>query len=130
MSSDELQARVQRIEEDLRSLHDVVAVLAAADSHAVKQVIRDVFSDPRTVIVYRGIQQGMTQVEIGTALKARGLKKYFQPDVSRTVGLLEDKGFVEKPPKGAHVTRTGWNQYGLEKHLRKTLRDAEIDDLN
>lgn len=130
MSSDELQARIQRIEEDVRGLHDVVAVLAAADSHAVKQAIRDVFSDPRAVIIYRGIQRGMTQTEIGAALKARGLRNYFQQDVSKTVGLLEDRGFVEKPPKGPHVARTGWNKYGLEKVLRKTLRDAGIDELS
>lgn len=129
MSSDELQARIQRIEEDLRSLHDVVAVLAAADSDAVKQVIHSVFSDPRTVIIYRGVQRGMTQAQIGAALKERGLKKNFQPDVSKTVRMLEDKGFVEKPPQGAHVPRTGWNKYGLERFVRKTLRDAGIDDL-
>jgi hypothetical protein len=129
VSSDELQARIQRIEADLRSLHDVVAVLAAADSHAVRQVIRDVFSDARTVIIYRGIQLGMTQTEIGAALKTRGLKSHFQSDVSKTVGLLEDKGFVEKPPKGQHVARTGWNRYGLEKFMRKTLRDGAIHDL-
>jgi hypothetical protein len=130
VTSDQLEARIQRIEEDLRSLHDVVAVLAAANPDAVKQVIRNVFSDPRTVIIYRGIQQGRTQTEIGVALKDRGLKKYFQQDVSKTVGILEDKGFVEKPPKGGHVTRAGWNKYGLEKFLRKTLRDAGIDDLD
>ena len=129
MSADELQARIQRIEQDLRNLHDVVAVLASTDGDAVRRFIDEIFTDPRTAIIYRGIQQGLTQTQIGTALKQRGLKLYFQPDVSKTVVMLEEKGFVEKPAKGSHVVRSGWKRYGLEKRLRKTLRDAKIDDL-
>ena len=129
MSGDELQARVQRIEADVRGLHETVDVLAVVGGDGAKKLIRDVFSDARTVIIFRGIQKGKTQLEIAAALKERGLKKYFQPDVSRTVAMLEDNGFVEKPPRGSHVVRMGWNKYGLERMLKKTLRDAQVDDL-
>lgn len=120
---------MQRIEADVRGLHEKVAVLAAVDSGAAKQRIVDTFSDARTVIIYRGIQAGLTQQEIASALKVRGLSQPQQQRVSSTTSELEDLGFVERTPKGKYVPTAGWESFGLEKVLRKTLRDAKVDGL-
>jgi hypothetical protein len=131
MSGDQLQARIQRIESDVRSLRETVSVLAAVDSGTAKKLIKDTFASPRNVIIYRGLQRGMTQTEIATALRERELKANAQQQqVSKTIRDLEDLGFVEKTPKGTYVPKSGWGSFGLEKVLRKTLRDAKIDDLS
>lgn len=62
MADDHTQARLQRIEDHLRSLDDRVSVLSAVDSGAAKERIAETFgSDPRTVVIYRGVQAGLTQ---------------------------------------------------------------------
>lgn len=128
MSADELQARIQRIEADVRGLRETVSVLAAVDSGTAKKLIKETFSDPRTVIIFRGIQKGMTQAQIAAALKERGLKTNAQQQqVSKTIRDLEDLGFVEKSKKEKYVPKSGWESFGLEKLLRKTLRDAKIE---
>ena len=131
MSGDALQARMQRIEADVRGLHEKVAVLAAVDSGVAKQLIKDTFSDPRTVLIYRGIQRGMTQTAIAKALKERGVKTNAQQQqVSKTIRDLEDLGFVEMTRKSKYVPKAGWESFGLDKVLRKTLRDAGIEGLD
>ncbi len=131
MTEDQLQARMQRIEADVRGLHEKVGVLAAVDSGAAKKRIAETFSVARTVIIYGGIKAGMTQAGIAEALKERGLTKGAQQQqVSATIRELEDLGFVEKTPKGKYVPTPGWETFGLEKVLRKTLRDAKVDGLS
>lgn len=130
MSDEQLQARMQRIEADVRGLHEKVAVLAAVDSGAAKKRIADTFSNPRTAIIYRGIQAGKTQGQIATALKERGLPTGAQQQqVSTTIRELEDLGFVQQAPKGKYIPTPGWGSFGLEKVIRKTLREAQVSDL-
>jgi hypothetical protein len=130
VTEDQLQARMQRIEADVRGLHEKVGVLAAVDSGGAKKRIADTFSAPRTVIIYRGLKAGMTQAQIASSLKERGLTKGAQQQqVSATIRELEDLGFVEKTPRGKYVATAGWETFGLEKVLRKTLRDGRVDDL-
>ncbi len=108
----------------------MVSVLAAVDSREAKALIEETFASPRNVVIFRGIQRGMTQAQIATALKERDLKKNAQqPQVSKTICHLEDLGFVEKTPKGTYVPKAGWDSFGLEKTLRKTLRSAGLNDL-
>src|SRR5205823_13898510 len=64
MADDVNQARLQRIEDHLRSLDARVSVLSAVDSGEVKKRIAATFSDPRMVIIYRGVQAGLTQQQI------------------------------------------------------------------
>ena len=131
MSNDQLQARMQRIEADVRGLHEKVAVLAAVDGGAARARIVESFSEVRTVIIYRGIKAGMTQQQIASALKARGLTTGAQQQqVSSTIRELEDLGFVERTPKGKYVPIAGWESFGLDKVLRKRLRDSKVDDLS
>jgi hypothetical protein len=131
MSGDQLQARMQRIEADVRGLHEKVAVLAAVDSGAARKRIADTFSDPRTVIIYRGIQAGKTQKEIAEALVERGLTKGAQQQqVSTTTRKLEDLGFVEQTAKRKYVPTPGWDSFGLDKVLRRVLRDAKVNGLS
>lgn len=130
MSGDHLQARIQRIEADVRGLRETVSVLAAVDSAEAKALIEETFGSPRNVVILRGIQLGMTQAQIARALKERDLKTNAQQQqVSKTIRDLEDLGFVEKTPKGTYVPKAGWDAFGLERTLRKTLRSAGINDL-
>jgi len=130
VSNDQLQARMQRIEADVRGLHEKVAVLAAVDSGAARRRIAETFADPRTVVIYRGLQLGLTQTQIAGALRARGLSKGAQQQqVSTTTRDLEDLGFVERTTKRKYVPTPGWDSFGLEKVLRRTLRTASVDDL-
>lgn len=126
------QARLQRMEEDLRSLKQQVSVLSVVEDPAVRKKIQDTFGDdPRSVIIYRGVERGMTQVQIAAALRERGLPRAQQPRVSETLDELVDRGFVRKAPKGRYVPRDerAYADFGLEKVLRRALRNHGIDDL-
>ncbi len=130
MSSDHTQARLQRIEKDVRELAATVSVLAAVDDGAAKQRIQDTFgSDPRVVIIYRGVQKEMTQQEIANALKERNLPGATQPRVSETLDYLEQRRFIDRAPKGARNVVLGWDKFGLERVLRKTLKTNDVADL-
>lgn len=126
---DHTQARLQRIEDHLNNLDKRVSVLSAVDDSQIRQRLRDIFKEARTVIIYRGVQRGLTQKKIAAALKERRLPLADQPAVSRTLTDLEEKHFVRKVAGGGYVMRDGWNDFGLEKALKKTLRDADINDL-
>jgi hypothetical protein len=131
MSSDHTQARLQRIEKDVRNLSATVSVLAAVDSGAAKERIDRTFgSDPRMVIIYRGVQRGLTQQQIADAVKERGLPAATQQRVSDALAELEDQRFIERPPKGPPVVLPGWDAFGLERVLRKTLRTHGVTDLS
>src|SRR5438132_13543956 len=123
MPSDQTNARLQRIEEDVQNLNATVSVLAAVDSGAAKGRIQDTFaSDPRMVIIYRGVQAGMKQQEIADALKQRGLPAATQPRISESLAELEEKRFVERVPKGGYVILLGWDKFGVGKVLKKSLK--------
>ena len=118
MSSDHSQARLQSIEERVANLDDTVAVLAMVDDVAAKERIERVFADdPRMVIVYRGMQRGLTQQETADALRARGLPGAQQADVSRARSVLVDEGFLKREGRDVLV-RGGWQPFGLDKALR------------
>jgi hypothetical protein len=129
MVGDVNQARLQRIEDHLRSLDARVFVLSAVDSGAAKQRIADTFGDPRTAIIYRGVQAGFTQQRIADALKERNLPRPQQQRVSDTLDELVELGFIERTKKGRFVIVDGWDAFGLERVLKKTLRASKIDDL-
>jgi hypothetical protein len=131
LSGDQLQARMQRIEDHVRSLDQKVSVLSAVDGEAAKKRVQDTFgTNPRMVIIYRGIQAGLTQQKIAEALRARNLPGAQRPRVSLAFTDLTELGFVEKTPKGPFVPIEGWNSFGLERVLRRTLRNQGIDDLS
>jgi hypothetical protein len=131
MSSDHTQARLQRIEKDVRELAATVSVLAAVDDGHAKERIQETFgSDPRMVIVYRGVQKNLTQQEIADALKERGLPLATQPRVSETLDDLEQRRFIERAPKGPRSILLGWDKFGLERVLKKTLKTNGVPDLS
>ncbi|MFN2587797.1 MAG: hypothetical protein ABR613_06755 [Actinomycetota bacterium] len=120
------------MEEDLRSLKQQVSVLSVVEDPAVRKKIQDTFSDePRNVIIYRGIERGMTQTQIAAALKERGLPRAQQPRVSETLDELVDRGFVRRAPKGRYVLRDekAYSDFGLEKVLKRALKKHGVDDL-
>lgn len=129
MADEANQARLQRIEDHLRSLDARVSVLSAVDSGATKQRIADTFSDPRTVIIYRGVQAGLKQREIADALRERKLPRPQQQRVSDTLDELIELGFIARTKKGPFVVVDGWDSFGLDRVLKKTLRASKIDDL-
>ena len=130
MPDDVNQARLQRIEDHLRSLDDRVSVLSAVDSAATKQRIADTFSsDTRMVIIYRGVQAGWTQQEIANALKERELPRAQQQRVSDALDELVELGFIGRTKKGRFVVAGGWDAYGLDRVLKKTLRTNRVADL-
>jgi hypothetical protein len=129
MANDLNQARLQRIEDHLRSLDTRVCVLSAVDSGAAKQRIADTFSDPRTAIIYRGVQAGFTQRRIADALKERNLPRPQQQRVSDALDELVELGFIERTNKGRFVVVDGWDAFGLDRVLKKTLRTSKVDDL-
>lgn len=130
MPSDQTNARLQRIEEDVQNLSATVSVLAAVDSGAAKKQIQDTFgSDARMVIIYRGVQAGMKQQQIADALKQRDLPGATQPRISESLAELEEKRFVERVPKGGYVALPGWDKFGLEKALKKSLKAHGVADL-
>jgi hypothetical protein len=131
MTADHTQARLQRIEDHLRSLDERVSVLSAVDDGPARDRIRETFADnPRMVIILRGIQRGMTQTAIAAALKTRSLPGAHQSLVSAALSELEELQFVKKVPGGGYVQRDGWVDFGLEKTLKKTLRAKNIADLS
>ena len=124
------QARLQRIENHLKNLDQRVSVLSAVEDATVKQRIAKTFGDdPRMVIIYRGVQRGMTQQQIANALKDRGLGGALQPRVSETLIDLEARGFVRRTPEGPFRPRDGWDDFGLDRTLKKTLRTHKIADI-
>jgi hypothetical protein len=129
--SDQTQARLQRIEKDVRDLSATVSVLAAVDSGAAKKRIKDTFgSDPRMVIIYRGVQAGLTQQQIANAVKKRGLPAATQQRVSDALADLEEQRFIERTSKGQPVVLPGWDKFGLERTLKKTLRTHGVADIS
>jgi hypothetical protein len=129
MSSDHTQARLQRIEAHIRRLDDRVAVLSVVgDAAEAKRRIADTFGDARTVIIYRGVQHGMNQPQIVEALKERGLPRAQQQRVSDTLRELDDGMFI-RGTKTGYQRHEGWDEFGLERALKKTLREAKVDDL-
>lgn len=130
MSNDYAQGRLQRIEEHLREIDEQISVLAAVDDGPAKQRIAQTFgTDARAVIVFRGIQQRMTQQQIADALKARNLPLAQQPRVSEMLSELEERGFIKRLPDGSYGVQEGWDRFGLEKTLKKTLKIKKVDDL-
>jgi hypothetical protein len=129
MADDVNQARLQRIEDHLRSLDARVSVLSAVDSGAAKKRIAETFSDPRNAIIYRGVQAGLTQQQIGNALRERDLPRPQQQRVSDALDELIELGFIERTKKGRFVVIDGWDAFGLDRVLKKTLRTSKIDDL-
>lgn len=132
MTDEYTQARLQRMEEDLRSLKQQVSVLSVVEDPAVRKKIQDAFGDdPRNVIVYRGIERGMNQTQIAAALKERGLPRAQQPRVSETLDELVDRGFVRRAPKGRYMLRDekAYADFGLAKTLKKTLKRHGVRDL-
>jgi hypothetical protein len=130
MTNDHTQARLQRIEDHLRSLDERVSVLSAVDSGAAKKRIAETFgSDPRMVIIYRGVQAGVTQQGIADALRSRNLTGAQQARVSNAFTQLEDLGFIAATPKGKFLPVGGWESFGIERVLKRTLRNNHVDDL-
>ena len=129
MADDVNQARLQRMEEHLKSLDARVSVLSAVDSGGAKQRIADTFSDPRTAIIYRGVQAGLRQQQIADALKERGLPRPQQQRVSDTLDELVELGFIKRTKKGPYVVVNGWEVFDLDRVIKKTLRTNRVDDL-
>ena len=130
MSDPYTQGRLQDIEKHDRSLDGTVKVLASVDRPAVRKQIEQAFADPRMIIVYRGVQEGMNQRQIADHLKARGLTRATQSFVSDALAKLHDRGFVDKAPKGGgYLPVEGWDAFNLNKTLRKMLKAAGVDDL-
>lgn len=130
MSDPYTQGRLQDIEKHVRSLDETVKVLASVDRPAVRKEIEQAFADPRAIVIYRGVQEGLTQPQIADQLKARGLSNPTQSFVSAALATLHDGGFVDKAPKGAgYIAVEGWEAFNLKKVLRKALKAAGIDDL-
>lgn len=131
MSSDHTQARLQRMEDHLRNLDERVSVLSAVDGDAAKARIANTFgSDARMAIIYRGIQAGLTQREIAKALRDRKLPGAQQARVSNAFDDLDELGFITRPPKGKAIPVQGWESFGLERVLKKTIRDAGVTELS
>ena len=129
MADDVNQARLQRIEDHLRSLDARVSVLSAVDSGGAKKRIADTFSDPRIVIIYRGVRAGLTQQQIADALKERDLPRPQQQRVSDALEELVELGFIERTKKGRFVIVDGWDAFGLDRVLKRTLRTSQVADL-
>lgn len=98
------------------------------DAAEAKRRIADTFGDARTVIIYRGVQHGMNQAQIVQALKERDLPRAQQQRVSDSLRELDDGMFIRRTPTG-YQRHEGWDEFGLERTLKKTLRDAKVDDL-
>jgi hypothetical protein len=121
---------LQRIEKDVRNLSATVSVLAALDNAAAKKRIEETFgSDPKMVVIYRGVQAGLTQSQIAAALSARGLRGS-QQRVSEALDDFEELGFIERSAKGPPVPLPGWEPFGLTRVLKKTLRRNDVPDLD
>ncbi len=111
-------------------MQERVSVLSAVDDGPARQRIRETFDEqPRMVIIYRGVQRGLSQRKIAAALKDRGLPGAHQSEVSIAINELLEKQFVKKASGGTFVPRDGWEDFGLEKTLKKALKSRGIDDL-
>jgi hypothetical protein len=131
VSNDINQARFQRMEDHLRSLDERVSVLSAVDGDAAKARIADTFgSDARMAIIYRGIQASLTQREIAKELRDRKLPGAQQARVSNAFDELEELGFIKRTTKGKAVPVGGWDDFGLERVLKKTLKTNDVVDLS
>lgn len=132
MTDEYTQARLQRMEDDLRSVKQEVSVLSGVNDAAVKKRIQDTFADnPRNALIYRGIELGMNQTQIAAALKERGLPQAEQPRVSETLNELVDLGFVRRAPKNRYILRdeNAYADRGLPKTIKKTLKKHGVNDL-
>jgi hypothetical protein len=118
------------MEDHLRNLDERVSVLSAVDGDAAKTRIANTFGSVRMAIIYRGIQAGLTQREIAKALRDRRLPGAQQARVSNAFDELEELGFIRRPPKGKAVPVGGWDDFGLERTLKKTIRDAGVTELS
>lgn len=128
--TDATQARLQRIEDHLKNLDGTVFVLSAVGSGEAKQRIKDTFSmNPATVVVYRGVEKNMTQTAIASRLKQLGLPGADQGRVSNVCTELDELGFLRKTSAGHYAVVDGWGKFGLERVLKKTLKEANIDEL-
>lgn len=130
MTDNITNARLQRIEQRVASLDDTVSILAMVDDAAAKKRIEDTFAgDPSMVLVYRAIQKNLTQEQTADLLRERGLPRSNQAEVSRARAKLLELGFVKvKEPRG-YAVRDGWAPFGIERFLRRVLRDANVTDL-
>jgi hypothetical protein len=118
------------MEAHLRNLDEKVSVLSTVDDPAVKGRIAETFGDdPRAALIYRGVQLRMTQQQIADALKERDLPGATQPRVSETLTDLEERGFVRRTKKAGFVVREGWEDFGLNRVLKRALKKHKVDDL-
>jgi hypothetical protein len=123
-------ARLQRIEQRVASLDDTVSILAMVDDDLAKERIESTFGgDPSLVLVYRGVQKKLTQEQTADALRERGLARSNQAEVSRARARLRELGFLKDKEPRSYAARDGWTPFGIERYLRKVLRDANVSDL-
>ena len=130
MSDQHTQAHLQRIERHVQSLDDTVSVLSAVDGAAKQRIVDTFAGNPRLVVIYRGIQKNLTQQQIADALRQRGLSGAQQARVSNAFRELEELGFIKRAPKGPWTATGGWASFALERVLKKSLKDARVDDLD
>src|SRR4051812_43325884 len=109
--SDHAFSELQDIKKHLRSLDGTVRILASSDRPAIKRQIEDAFSDPRLILVYRGVQRGLDQAQTAEEIKRRGLAGANQPFVSKARARLQEQDFIEKVPGGAYVVVDGWKPF-------------------
>jgi hypothetical protein len=127
--SEHIHARLQRIEERVANLDDTVAILARVDDAQAKQRIQETFAaDPSMVIIYRGVEKGLSQKQIAAELRTRKLLRADQADVSRACAVLDDKGFVKRGRKGYEV-REGWESFGIDRALKQILKAKKVPPL-
>lgn len=122
---DHMQARVQRIEADV---HGLYRMLSITDGDKVRSLLKATFADPRTCIIFRGVQAGMSQPKIAEQLKSRAMKQPEQQRVSDTLKELDEVGLVNRSEKGRYVAAGGLHQFGLDRIIAATLRKAKIPD--
>ena len=128
--NDHTLGELQDIRKHLRSLDGTVRILASADRPAIRRQIEETFADPRMVIVYRGVERGLNQMETAQELKRRGFSDANQPFVSTARAALQERDFIEKAPSGGgYVPVDGWKPFNLERALRRILKAAGVDDL-
>jgi len=130
VTSDHTQARLQRIEERVASLDDTVGILATVDDAVAKQRIAETFAnDPSMVVIYCGVQKKLSQGQIAAELRARGLARADQGDVSRACAILEERRFLKKTEPKGYTSRGGWDAFGIEKFLKQVLRNNNVEPL-
>lgn len=129
MSDGYTQGRLQEIEKHVRNLDGMVRVLAAVDRPVLRKQIETAFSDPRVVIVFRGVQRGLVQRKIADELRTRGFPSPTQTFVFQTITQLHEAGFVERTQKGGYTAVEAWDAFNIDKILRKVLKANGVDDL-